>query len=54
MPLRVLILLADPNGPFIQDAWPESTAEQREQVISGTHPECWNEMFGEEDDENYE
>lgn len=35
-------------GAFLQDAWPEATADQREVVISGTHAECWDKMFGTE------
>lgn len=33
---------------FIQDLLPELDADQREMLISGTHPECWKELFGEE------
>lgn len=29
-----------------QEAFPYLSAPLREQVITGTHPECWNEMFG--------
>lgn len=36
------------DGAFIQDAWPQATATERELLISGTHPECWNLTFGEE------
>lgn len=28
------------SGAFVQDALPERSADFREQVISGTHPEC--------------
>lgn len=35
---------------FIQDLFPHVSKEFREQMISGTHPECWNEMFGECDE----
>lgn len=30
---------------FAQDAFPDLTAEERELIISGTHPECWNKIF---------
>lgn len=40
-------------GHFVQDAFPHLSADLREQIISGTHPECWKEMFG-DDDENEE
>lgn len=33
------------EGAFIQEAFPSLSADQREQIISGTHPECWIEMF---------
>lgn len=36
-------------GMFIQDAWPGSTADQREMLISGTHPACWEVATGGED-----
>jgi hypothetical protein len=31
----------------IQDCFPELDKALREQIISGTHPKCWTEMFGE-------
>jgi hypothetical protein len=34
------------NGEFAQDAFPFLSADEREQIISGTHPKCWAEMFG--------
>ncbi|MGH7792057.1 MAG: hypothetical protein ACREOB_07040 [Thermodesulfobacteriota bacterium] len=36
-------------GEHIQDVWPEWTADQREMIITGTHPECWDKMMGEEE-----
>jgi len=38
------------SGKLIQDALPEWTAEQREVLISGTHPQCWTSLYGEEND----
>jgi hypothetical protein len=35
------------GGKFVQDAFPELTADEREKLISGTCPSCWEEMFGE-------
>jgi hypothetical protein len=32
----------------IQDILPEISADHREMLISGTHPECWKELFGDE------
>jgi len=45
------------SGELIQRIWPEWTADQREQLISGTHEKCWNAIFwqpeeGPEDNEN--
>jgi hypothetical protein len=31
----------------IQDVFPELSNELREQIMTGTHPECWNTMFAE-------
>lgn len=31
----------------IQDAMPSVTDDVREQLITGTHPECWIKLFGE-------
>ncbi len=36
----------------VQDVWPDMSAGMREQITSGTHSKCWDEMFGgDEDDE---
>lgn len=44
------------SGAFVQDAFPDLPRELREQIISGTHPKCWEEMFApfeeNEDDED--
>lgn len=34
------------SGAAIQDAYPDLTAGEREQMMTGTHPDCWNEAFG--------
>jgi hypothetical protein len=34
------------NGSLIQYAFPELHRSLREQLITGTHPKCWKEMFG--------
>lgn len=39
------------RGPFIQVAMPTTPPEIREQILTGTHPACWNEMFPPEDEE---
>jgi len=36
-------------GELIQDAFPDMSINDREIMISGTHPECWNKLFGEEE-----
>jgi hypothetical protein len=38
------------GGKLIQVAFPDLPADIREQLISGTHPECWTKTFGSEDD----
>jgi hypothetical protein len=38
------------GGELIQRAMPEMTADDREMLINGTHPACWDEMMGEEED----
>ena len=35
------------EGSLIQDVWPDMTPEDREILISGTHPECWTALFTE-------
>ena len=37
---------------FVQSIWPTISAEEREIVISGTHPACWNEMWPDDEDED--
>ena len=37
-------------GGLIQDAYPDLPAPLREQMVSGTHPQCWEEMFGPEEE----
>lgn len=34
------------HGAFIQDAFPQLSADERELLISGTHPDCWDELTG--------
>lgn len=41
-------------GELIQIAMPNLDADAREMLISGICPTCWNDMFGDEDeDEEY-
>lgn len=37
------------KGALIQDAFPNLPAPLREQVMNGTHPECFQEMFADFD-----
>lgn len=39
------------NGELIQLAFPDMTDSEREQLKSGIHPECWEQMFGDLEDE---
>jgi hypothetical protein len=33
-------------GGLVQDAFPDMDKALREQIISGTHPDCWDLRFG--------
>lgn len=37
------------NGALIQDAFPDLMTPAREQIVSGTHPECWIKLFGDDE-----
>lgn len=37
-------------GMFVQQAFCHWTKDQRELLISGTHSECWDAMFGDEEE----
>ena len=39
------------NGTLIQQAMPYLTPGERELLISGTCDECWDRMFGDNDEE---
>lgn len=39
------------SGMLIQDAFPDLPAEDREFLISGLCPECWNELFSSSNEE---
>jgi len=38
------------NGELIQYSFPHLPVGQRELLISGTHDECWNNLYPEEND----
>lgn len=40
-----------PIRPHIQNIFPYLSAGERELLLSGICPDCWNKMFGGEDDE---
>ncbi|HST77256.1 MAG TPA: hypothetical protein VLN58_02075 [Verrucomicrobiae bacterium] len=37
-------------GAHIQDVWPEKSDNEREKMISGTCPECFDELFPPDED----
>lgn len=39
------------GGMLVQLAFPELSSDDRELIVSGTHPECWDELMGEEPEE---
>lgn len=43
-------LVAWQGGALIQSVFPLVPIEQREFLISGTHPACWDAIFGDEED----
>lgn len=36
-------------GEHVQNIWPEKPASWREMLITGTHPKCWDTMFGKDE-----
>lgn len=40
------------NGEYIQDVFPHLTDSQREMLLTGTHPECWEKMFPQDEEED--
>ena len=41
------------DGALAQEAFPYLSAEDREMLISGICPDCWDSMFGVEEDEDF-
>lgn len=39
------------DGALVQDAFPYLTVDEREMLISGICPDCWNDMFPEDEEE---
>ena len=40
------------HGAFAQVAFPTLTADEREQVMTGTHGECWDKYMKDPEEEN--
>jgi hypothetical protein len=40
------------KGDLIQDCFPDMSASDREILISGTHPACWDKLFPEEGEDD--
>ena len=32
-------------GEHVQNVWPEMSPDEREMLITGIHPACWDSMF---------
>ncbi len=39
------------DGALVQNAFPYLTADEREMLVSGICPDCWDKMFSEDPDE---
>lgn len=39
------------SGEYVQVAFPDMSADDRELLISGTHSECWDKLFPREEDD---
>jgi len=44
------LLWTSKNPPLIQNCFPSLSAGHREQILTGTHPACWEAMFPPEED----
>ncbi len=42
------------DGALVQNAFPYLSADEREMLISGICPKCWDSMFSEEEEEEEE
>lgn len=40
-------------GTHIQHAFPEMTPDQREMLMTGTHSDCWDTLWNEEHEQEY-
>lgn len=41
------------GGRYIQDILPDMPPEYREMLITGIHPDCWKQLFAEENEEGW-
>lgn len=48
VPPEVLERWDNGKGLFIQEAWPEGSADEREQLMTGIHGKCFDEAFPDE------
>jgi hypothetical protein len=39
------------NGAHIQNVWPELSADERELIMTGTHPACWDKLMSMEEED---
>jgi hypothetical protein len=51
LPLSAAGIQKRAEGGMIQDCFPDLDRGLREMLVSGTCPECWDEMFSEKEDE---
>lgn len=40
------------SGAYVQAAFPNLNAAEREQLNTGIHPKCWDEIFADTEDED--
>lgn len=40
------------HGKFVQEAFPNLSADDREQVMTGTHPWCWDRYMSDPEEDN--
>ena len=38
------------EGEYVDKAFPSMSAEEREMLITGTHPACWDKLFPKEEE----
>lgn len=48
--VKVDALRAWQAGALVQQAFPDMSPAEREVLVSGTHPDCWQTLMGDEDE----